>query len=93
LERGGRLPWSIVRLRTEKQDSKPGVIAIIIAIMVLELKVPHAAAIDALITLWPVFISYVLSFLYWASTGISSSMDVPTKHGQHEQGICQSLPA
>jgi uncharacterized membrane protein len=41
-----------------------GVIAIIITIMVLELKVPHGADIDALVPLWPVFMSYVLSFIY-----------------------------
>ena len=43
-----------------------GVIAIIITIMVLELKVPHGADWDALWKLWPVFLSYVLSFLYVA---------------------------
>ncbi len=41
-----------------------GVLAIIITIMVLELKVPHNAAPAALLPLLPVFISYVLSFLY-----------------------------
>lgn len=41
-----------------------GVIAIIITIMVLELKVPHSDSIEALTTLFPVFISYVLSFVY-----------------------------
>ncbi len=41
-----------------------GVIAIIITIMVLELKVPHGAAIEALRPLMPVFLSYVLSFIY-----------------------------
>lgn len=41
-----------------------GVIAIIITIMVLELKVPHTDGIDALVSLLPVFVSYVLSFLY-----------------------------
>ena len=48
-----------------------GVIAIIITIMVLELKVPHAvehaphtAALNDLAPLRPVFFSYVLSFLY-----------------------------
>ncbi len=41
-----------------------GVIAIIITIMVLELKVPHGESIDALEPLIPVFLSYVLSFLY-----------------------------
>jgi len=41
-----------------------GVIAIIITIMVLELKVPHSPDFKALIPLWPVFMSYVLSFVY-----------------------------
>jgi TMEM175 potassium channel family protein len=41
-----------------------GVIAIIITIMVLELKVPHGATFDALIPLIPVLLSYVLSFVY-----------------------------
>ena len=41
-----------------------GVLAIIITIMVLELKVPHNAELSALFALWPVFVSYVLSFLY-----------------------------
>jgi uncharacterized membrane protein len=41
-----------------------GVIAIIITIMVLEMKVPHGEGIDALKPLIPVFISYVLSFVY-----------------------------
>ena len=41
-----------------------GVLAIIITIMVLELKVPHDASLAALSRLWPVFLSYVLSFLY-----------------------------
>jgi TMEM175 potassium channel family protein len=31
---------------------------------VLELKVPHDASIDALLAVWPVFLSYVLSFVY-----------------------------
>ena len=41
-----------------------GVIAIIITIMVLELKVPHGAGFAALQPLLPVFLSYVLSFIY-----------------------------
>ena len=40
------------------------VIAIIITIMVLELKVPHGSGIEALAPLGPVFLSYVLSFTY-----------------------------
>ena len=41
-----------------------GVIAILITIMVLELKVPHGDTLPALAELWPVFLSYVLSFVY-----------------------------
>jgi len=41
-----------------------GVIAIIITIMVLEMKVPHGDALEDLRPLLPVFLSYVLSFLY-----------------------------
>jgi len=41
-----------------------GVIAIIITIMVLEMKVPHGSSLDSLVPLVPVFLSYVLSFVY-----------------------------
>jgi uncharacterized membrane protein len=41
-----------------------GVFAIIITIMVLELKVPHRESLEALAPLLPVFLSYVLSFVY-----------------------------
>jgi uncharacterized membrane protein len=41
-----------------------GVLAIIITIMVLELKVPHAVELTALKPVLPVFLSYVLSFIY-----------------------------
>jgi uncharacterized membrane protein len=48
-----------------------GVIAIIITIMVLELKVPHDGDPATLIALWPIFLSYILSFLivaiYWVN--------------------------
>jgi uncharacterized membrane protein len=46
-----------------------GVLAIIITIMVLELKVPHGVTPDALIPLIPIILSYILSFvfvgIYW----------------------------
>ena len=46
-----------------------GVIAILITIMVLELKIPHGADLDALRPVLPVFLTYVLSFvflgIYW----------------------------
>jgi uncharacterized membrane protein len=43
-----------------------GVLAVIITIMVLELKVPHDAEPKALLPLVPVFLSYVLSFVFVA---------------------------
>jgi len=46
-----------------------GVIAVIITIMVLEMKVPHGTDVAALLPLIPVFLTYVLSFvfvgIYW----------------------------
>jgi uncharacterized membrane protein len=48
-----------------------GVIAIIITIMVLELRVPHEASWNALLPVGPVFLGYVLSFvflgIYWSN--------------------------
>jgi uncharacterized membrane protein len=41
-----------------------GVIAIIITIMVLEMKVPHGDHPQDLVPLLPVFLSYLLSFVY-----------------------------
>lgn len=41
-----------------------GVIAIIITIMVLEIKAPHEASLYALLELGPVFLSYVISSIY-----------------------------
>jgi uncharacterized membrane protein len=49
---------------TRLEAFSDGVIAIIITIMVLELKVPHGEGIGALAPVFPVFLSYVLSFLY-----------------------------
>lgn len=43
-----------------------GVLAIIITIMVLELKVPHETTLEALRPVLPVFLSYILSFIYLA---------------------------
>ena len=49
---------------TRLEAFSDGVIAIIITIMVLELKVPHEPTLDSLLPLLPVFLSYVLSFIY-----------------------------
>lgn len=43
-----------------------GVLAVIITVMVLEMKVPHAADLAALAPVLPVFLVYVLSFIYLA---------------------------
>src|SRR6185369_9692179 len=53
------------KMRTGRLEAfSDGVIAIIITIMVLEMKVPHGDALSDLVTLLPVFLSYVLSFVY-----------------------------
>jgi uncharacterized membrane protein len=57
---GDRLQMSKGRL----EAFSDGVIAIIITIMVLEMKAPHDATLAALRPLVPVFLSYVLSFVY-----------------------------
>ena len=55
--------------KTRMEAFSDGVIAILITIMVLELKVPHEPSLHALGPMWPVFLSYVLSFItlgiYW----------------------------
>jgi uncharacterized membrane protein len=50
--------------RARLEAFSDGVLAIIITIMVLELKVPHAGGLDALRPLLPEFLSYLLSFVY-----------------------------
>lgn len=57
--------------KTRLEAFSDAVIAIIITIMVLELKVPHEGSREALKPLWPVFVSYALSFInlgiYWGN--------------------------
>ena len=57
--------------KTRVEAFSDGVIANIITIMVLEMKVPHEASWEALEKLWPVFLSYVVSFMmlgiYWGN--------------------------
>jgi uncharacterized membrane protein len=57
--------------KTRLEAFSDAVIAIIITIMVLELKVPHDSSFNALLELWPVFLSYVVSFImlgtYWGN--------------------------
>jgi uncharacterized membrane protein len=50
--------------KTRLEAFSDGVFAIIITIMVLEMKVPHGEGFETLRPLLPVFLSYVLSFLY-----------------------------
>jgi uncharacterized membrane protein len=49
---------------TRLEAFSDGVLAIIITIMVLELRVPHGTEWSSLMPLWPVFLSYLLSFIY-----------------------------
>lgn len=50
--------------RNRLEAFSDGVLAIIITIMVLELKIPHGTHLNALKPLFPVFLSYILSFIY-----------------------------
>jgi len=50
--------------KTRLEAFSDGVLAIIITIMVLELKVPHGEDLSALRPLLPVFFTYLLSFIY-----------------------------
>ena len=56
---------------TRLEAFSDGVIAIIITIMVLELKVPHEHTVAGLFKVWPTFFSYALSFvtvaIYWVN--------------------------
>jgi len=61
----GSFPGSLTPVNRNRLEAfSDGVMAIIITIMVLEIKVPHAANLAALKPLVPVFLSYVLSFIY-----------------------------
>ncbi|CAN5374591.1 TMEM175 family protein [soil metagenome] len=57
--------------KTRLEAFSDGVLAIIITIMVLELKIPHEVTFKALFELWNVFLSYLLSFvfigIYWGN--------------------------
>jgi len=57
--------------KTRLEAFSDGVLAIIITIMVLEMKVPHGASLSAIKPLLPVFFSYVLSYvfmgIYWTN--------------------------
>ena len=71
-----------------------GVLAIIITIMVLELKAPSDASLQALKTLLPVFLSYVLSFIYvgiyWNN---HHHMFHTVRNGQCKHSVGESAPA
>jgi uncharacterized membrane protein len=56
---------------TRLEAFSDGVLAIVITIMVLEMKVPHEPSFEALRAVWPEFLSYLLSFailaIYWVN--------------------------
>lgn len=52
-------------MRTERlQAFSDGVLAIIITVMLLEMKIPHGDDLNSLKPVLPVFLSYILSFIY-----------------------------
>jgi uncharacterized membrane protein len=62
---GDRAEAPRARMPTNRLEAfSDGVIAIIITIMVLELKVPHETTLAGLVPILPTFLSYVLSFVY-----------------------------
>jgi uncharacterized membrane protein len=71
LEIGPRLVQVVVMNKTRLEAFSDGVIAILITIMVLELKIPHEPTLAALAPIAPVFLSYVLSYIfigiYWSN--------------------------
>lgn len=50
--------------KTRLEAFSDGVLAIILTIMVLELKVPSGQDLSALLPLWPALVAYILSFIY-----------------------------
>jgi hypothetical protein len=67
-----------------------GVIAIIITIMVLEMKVPHGDGLKELAQLLPVFLSYILSFFSLGFIGtitITCCMPAPPSRVQYSGPI------
>jgi uncharacterized membrane protein len=50
--------------KTRLETFSDGVLAIILTIMVLELKVPHGIELKNILPLWGIFLSYVLSFIF-----------------------------
>ena len=65
----GRLADNARMTKTRLEAFSDGVIAILITIMVLELRIPHGDDLSSLTRLWPIFLTYVLSFvnlgIYW----------------------------
>jgi hypothetical protein len=64
-----------------------GVIAIIITVMVLELKIPHGAGLDDLVPMIPVLSSYILSFVYIAIYLEQSPPHVPDRASDQRQRL------
>lgn len=64
--------------KTRLEAFSDGVIAIILTIMVLELKIPHSPEWSEVVALYPYFISYILSFMfiaiYWVNHHLVSTL-------------------
>jgi len=62
-----RASFIIARMNSTRLEAfSDAVIAILMTIMVLELKIPHGANLEALSPLLPIFLTYILSFIYLA---------------------------
>ena len=79
------MPETAAPTSTRLEAFSDGVIAIIVTIMVLELKVPHSTEPSALLALWPLFASYALSFflvaIYWMNHHHLFSFVTRVSHG------------
>src|SRR5262245_49262093 len=62
--KAGRMPAVRRMTKGRLEAFSDGVIAILITIMVLELRIPHGADLQALKSMLPVFLTYVLSYIF-----------------------------
>ena len=70
-----------------------GVIAIVITIMVLEIKVPHGATPEALLAILPILLTYVLSFINVGLSGITITTCCMPPRGSTESSVGELVPA
>lgn len=67
--------------KTRLEAFSDGVLAIIITIMVLEIKAPHGGDLSSLLALWPKFLAYFVSFIYIAIYWVNHHHIMQVVHG------------